>query len=130
LGCAIAFADPHAGFRQPEARTVTTQQLMPEPPADPEAENLPDDRREDADREQRPDIETVAGREKRRCNQGCLGGQGNPDALERDERRHQPDAVIGYELRQVRALPTGTDQPDLRTDPPTGTEPSSPKRGY
>jgi hypothetical protein len=52
---------------------MSAQQLMPESPADPEAHNLADDCRDDAGHEQRPDIEAMAGGEKRRRNQRGLG---------------------------------------------------------
>src|SRR5262245_41374739 len=86
--------DSYAAFREPETGAVSHQQLMPESPTDPKADDLAQDCREDSSADQEPDIEVVgSGGEKSGRDQSRLGRQRNPDAFERDERCDQPDAV-------------------------------------
>jgi hypothetical protein len=67
---------------------------MPESPADPEADDLAQNCRDDSGSDQRPDIEVVGSSgEKSGRDQSRLGRQRNPDAFKRDERCDQPDAV-------------------------------------
>src|SRR5262249_29455954 len=87
-------ADSYASFREPETGAVSHQQLMPESPADPKADHLAQNCRNDSGSDQRPDIEAmVSGGEKPTRHPGGLGRQRNPDAFERDERCDHPDAV-------------------------------------
>src|SRR5262249_51488803 len=86
--------DSYASFREPETSAISRQQLMPESPADPKADDLAQNCRNDSGSDQRPDIAAVvSGGEKSSRDQGGLGRQRNPDAFERDERCNQPDSV-------------------------------------
>jgi len=100
--------DSDASFSHSKTRTVSHQQLMPESPADPKADNLAHDGGNDRGSDERPNIEAVgSGGEKSRRDQRRLGRQRNAHAFERDERRDNPDAVVGYELSHFVSPPTG-----------------------
>src|SRR5262245_61667052 len=86
--------DSYASFRESETSAISYQQLMPDSPADPKADDLAQNCREDSGSDQRPDVEAVGSSgEKSGRDQSRLGRQRNPDAFERDERCDQPDAV-------------------------------------
>jgi hypothetical protein len=70
------------------------QQLMPESPADPKANDLAHNCRHDPGADQGPDIEVMGSSgEKSGRDQSRLGRQRNPHAFKRDECCDQPDAV-------------------------------------
>src|SRR6266699_194999 len=73
--------DSYSSFREPETTAISHQQLMSESPADPKADDLTKNCRDDS------------GGEKSSRDQSRLGRQRNPDAFKRDERCNQPDAV-------------------------------------
>jgi len=68
---------------------------VPEPPADPKADNLAQNCCDDSGSDQRPNIDVVcSGSEKRSRDQSRLGRQRNPNAFERDESCDDQDAVV------------------------------------
>jgi len=91
--------DPDASFVHSKVGAISHQELMPESPADPKADNLAEDRGNDCGRDQRPNIDAVvSGGEKSGRDQSRLGRQRNAHAFERNECDDDPDAVVGYEL--------------------------------
>src|SRR5262249_60121343 len=98
--------DSYASFREPETSAMSHQQLIPESPTDPKADDLAQNCRDDSSGDQRPDIEVVgSGGEKSGRDQSRLGRQRNPHAFKRDECCNQPDAADSYELSQFRISP-------------------------
>src|SRR5262249_58212225 len=86
--------DSYASFREPETSAISRQQLMPESPADPKADDLAQNCRNDSGSDQRPDIAAVvSGGEKSSRDQGGLGRHRNPHPFERAECCNQPDSV-------------------------------------
>src|SRR5438874_85270 len=86
--------DPDPFFCESNASAISDQYLMPEPPADPKANHLAQDRCNDPGGDQGPDINVVcSGSEKRSRDQSRLGRQRKPNAFERDECRDHPDAI-------------------------------------
>src|SRR5947208_13809115 len=51
--------DSYAPFREPETSAMPHQQLMPESPTDPKADDLAQNCRDDSSADQRPDIEVM-----------------------------------------------------------------------
>jgi hypothetical protein len=70
--------DSNPFFCESNASAISHQYLMPEPLADPKADNLAQDCRNDAGSR----------------DQSRLGRQRKPNAFERDECRDHPDAVV------------------------------------
>jgi len=73
---------------------MSHQQLMPESPTDPKADNLAQNCGGDSSGDQGPDVEVMgSGGEKSGGDQRRLGRQRKPHAFKRDECCNQPDAV-------------------------------------
>jgi len=108
--------DPDASFVHSKVGAISHQELMPESPADPKADNLAEDRGNDCGRDQRPNIDAVvSGGEKCGRDQSSLGRQRNAHAFKRDECHDNPDAVVGYELSHFVSPRRGLPRADPRT---------------
>src|SRR6478672_8197531 len=79
--------------------SVLRQQLVPEGPSKPKADDFSDYCRENSGRDQRTNIKVMrSGTKNRSPNQGRLSGHRNTDAFESDECSYDPDTVCCYKL--------------------------------
>jgi len=108
--------DPDPAFGHSETRAIPHQELMPESPADPKADDLAEDGCNGRGGDQRPNVQAmVSGGEKCGRDQSSLGRQRNAHAFERDECHDNPDAVVGYELSHFVSPRRGLPRADPRT---------------
>src|SRR4029079_6705838 len=99
--------DAYPSGCQSKARAMPRQKLMPISPADPEADDLAHDRRDDPGRDQVPDVDAVRpGGEKPGRDQGRLGGQWNADTFESNEGCDHPHADVRADAHPYTTLPT------------------------